>query len=54
MKNAALLGGALAFAAVEEPWPLSIPNARSGETLTGLSHCHLTILSNALKHSFPV
>ena len=29
MKNAALLGGALALAAVEEPWPLSIPIGRS-------------------------
>ena len=28
MKNAALLGGLLALAAVEEPWPLSIPVAR--------------------------
>lgn len=25
MKNAALLGGALALAAIEEPWPLSVP-----------------------------
>ncbi len=25
MKNAALLGGALALASVEEPWPMSIP-----------------------------
>ena len=31
MKNAALLGGVLALAAVEEPWPLSIPIARSEE-----------------------
>jgi uncharacterized membrane protein YphA (DoxX/SURF4 family) len=29
MKNAALLGGALALAAVEEPWPLSVPVGRS-------------------------
>ncbi len=28
MKNAALLGAALALAAVEEPWPASIPIAR--------------------------
>jgi uncharacterized membrane protein YphA (DoxX/SURF4 family) len=28
-KNAALLGGALALAAVEEPWPLSIPLGRT-------------------------
>lgn len=28
MKNAALLGGALALASIEEPWPLSIPFAR--------------------------
>lgn len=25
MKNAALLGGALALAAIEEPWPVSVP-----------------------------
>jgi putative oxidoreductase len=30
MKNAALLGGALALAAVEEPWPLSIPVGQPG------------------------
>lgn len=30
MKNAALLGGALALASVEEPWPLSIPVGRQG------------------------
>ena len=31
MKNAALLGGVLALASVEEPWPLSIPIARPKE-----------------------
>jgi uncharacterized membrane protein YphA (DoxX/SURF4 family) len=31
MKNAALLGGALALAAIDEPWPLSIPVGRSGK-----------------------
>jgi uncharacterized membrane protein YphA (DoxX/SURF4 family) len=28
MKNAALLGGALALAAIEKPWPLSVPIVR--------------------------
>jgi uncharacterized membrane protein YphA (DoxX/SURF4 family) len=31
MKNAALLGGVLALASVEEPWPVSIPIARPKE-----------------------
>jgi len=30
-KNMALLGGAAALAAVEEPWPASVPFARPGK-----------------------
>ena len=30
MKNMALLGGALALTAVEEPWPASVPIAHPG------------------------
>jgi uncharacterized membrane protein YphA (DoxX/SURF4 family) len=35
MKNAALLGGALALAAVEEPWPLAIPSGRKDHRTSG-------------------
>jgi uncharacterized membrane protein YphA (DoxX/SURF4 family) len=35
MKNAALLGGALALAAVEEPWPLAIPSGHKEHRASG-------------------